>query len=267
MKGLASVLVGIVLLGITGIAGPLEFGVGVGPTFTSLDSLNASIGVLNSLIGSLNDTFAIDPNVSGSVDPMPTIGTGLYLTVAEQYRLNGWLALGAHVEYTESSSSTAGTYQGSDTSEIDLFYRSQLAGGILCGDVTFVDLGLQLGAIGGVGYFYSIVSRNIVFQVPDEYPDAIAGLPPEGEGRYTGGGLGLEAGLSLSYPLFPWFTVGSQVLYRMANVRSLHAGDGTGMDLNGDGRDESLNLSGLAVQFSFSINIDLSFGGGKESAQ
>ncbi len=267
MKGLASVLIGIVLMGITAIAGPLELGLGAGPSFTSLDSLNESIGALNSLIEHLNETFAVHPDVQGTVDPMPSMGTGLYLSAVEQYRLTDWFALGAHVEYMSSSSGTVGVYQGSETSQIDLSYRSHVLGGVLRGDATFVNLGLRLGAIGGVGYFYTILDRKVVLQIPTEYPDTIAGLPPEGEGRYTGGTVGLEAGISLSYPILQWFTIGTQVIYRSANIPALHDQQGAGLDLNGDGQSESLNLSGFAVQFSFSINIDLSLGGGKESVQ
>jgi hypothetical protein len=267
MKGLASVLIGIVLMGITAIAGPLELGLGAGPSFTSLDSLNDSIGVFNALIEHLNDTFAIHPDVEGTVDLMPSMGTGLYLSAVEEYRLTNWFALGAHVEYMGSSSETVGFYQGSEISQIDLAYRSHVLGGVLRGDATFVNLGLRLGAIGGVGYFYTIVDRKAVFQIPVEYPETIAGLPPEGEGRYTGGTLGFEAGISLSYPVFQWLTIGTQVVYRTANVPALRDRQGAELDLDGDGQAESLNLSGLAVQFSFSISIDLSLDGGKESVQ
>jgi len=268
MKGLASVLLVFVLLGITGIAGPLELSFGGGPSYTSLDSFNKSIGAFNKAIERLNETFDVHPDVSGTVAPMPSMGTGMYLSAAEQYRLTDWFALGAHVEYMGSSSATTGFYQGSEISQIDVSYRSHVLGVVLGGDVTFVDLGLRLGATGGVGYFHAILDRNAIFQIPAEYPDAaIAGLPPEGEGRYTGGTFGLEAGITLSYPIFDWFTIGTQVIYRTAQVDSLKTSQGIALDLNGDGQGESVNLSGIAVQFTFSINIDLSLDGGKESLQ
>jgi hypothetical protein len=118
-----------------------------------------------------------------------------------------------------------------------------------------------------VGYFHTIFDRKVILQIPAEYPDAIAGLPPEGEGRYTGGAFGLEAGIALTYPIFDWFTIGTQVVYRTAEVDSLKTSQGVKLDLNGDGQSESVNLSGLAVQFTFSISIDLSLDGGKESLQ
>jgi len=267
MKGLASVLLVCVLLGITAIAGPLELGFGGGPSSTSLDSFNTSIEVFNKFIGLLNEAFEVHPDVTGTVAPMPSMGTGMYLSAAEQYWLTDWFALGAHVEYSGSSSSTAGFYQGNEISQIDVSYRSHVLGVVLSGDVTFVDLGLRLGATGGVGYFHTILDRNVIFQIPAEYPEAIAGLPPEGEGRYSGGAVGLEAGITLTYPLFDWFTIGTQVIYRTAEVGSLNTALGIEMDLNGDGQGESVNLGGIAVQFTFSINIDLSLDGGKESPQ
>jgi hypothetical protein len=57
------------------------------------------------------------------------------------------------------------------------------------------------------------------------------------------------------------------VIYRTADVDSLKTAQGVALDLNGDGQSESVNLSGLAVEFTFSINIDLSLDGGKESLQ
>ena len=267
MKGLASVLLGMILMGVAGLAGPLELGFGAGPSFTSLASFNESIDAINKLLEHLNETFDVHPDVTGTVAPMPSMGTGLNLSAAEQYWLTDWFALGAHVEYMGSSSATTGVYQGSETSQIDLSYRSHVVGAVLGGEVTFVDLGLSLGATGGVGYFYTILDRNVILQIPAEYPDVIAGLPPEGEGRFTGGAFGLEAGISLTYPILGWLTIGTQVIYRSAEVGSLETSQGIGLDLNGDGQNESVSLNGLAVQFTFSINIDLSPGGGKESLQ
>jgi hypothetical protein len=267
MKGLASVLLGVVFMGIACIAGPLELGLGAGPSFTSLDSLNQSIGTFNALIDHLNETFDVHPDVTGFVIPAPSMGTGLYMSASEQYRLTDWFAIGAHVEYVGSSSETSGFYEGSEVSTVELAYKSHVLGAVLGGDVTFVDLGLRLGATAGVGYFYTILDRLLILEIPEEYPEAIAGLPPQGEGRYKGGTVGLEAGISLTYPVLQWLTVGTQVTYRSAEIGELTTSQGQSMDLDGDGNSESLNLSGFAVQFSFSINIDLSLDGGKEPLQ
>lgn len=264
MKRLASVLLLLTSLGSMATAGPLELGFGAGPSFTSLDSFNESIGVFNALLEHLNETFGVHPDVSGTVAPMSKMGNGWYLSAAENYRLTDWFALGAHVVYVGSSSSTVGFYQGSEISQIDIAFGSHVLGVVLGGEVTFVDLGLRLGASGGVGYFHTIFDRSVVFQIPAEYPEVIAGVPPEGEGRYTGGTFGLEAGITLTYPVFEWFTIGTRVTYRAAEVGVLSTSQGIEMDLDGDGQAESVNLSGFAVEFAFSINIDLSLDGGKE---
>lgn len=267
MKRLASVVFGFTLIGVACLAGQLDMGLGAGPSFTSLDSVNQSIGVFNTLVDHLNETFDVHPDVTGTIPMMSTVGTGLYLSAIERYRLTDWLALGAHVEYAGSSSATEGVYQGADVSQIAVSYRSHLLGAVLGGDITFVDVGIQLGATAGIGYFYSILDRTAVIQIPEEYPEAIAGLPPEGDARYTGGALGIEAGISLAYRIFDWFSIGTHVTYRSANVGSMTASQGIAMDLDNDGQSDSLNLSGFAVQFSFSIQIDLSLDGGKESLQ
>jgi len=267
MKGLASVLVGLVLMGIACCAGPLELGLGAGPSFTSLDTVNQSIGVFNNVFDRLNGTFEALPEVTGTIPSMSDIGTGLSMSATERYRLTEWLALGAHVEYAGSSSTAAGTYQGAETSHVELSYRAHVLGAVLDGDLTFVDSTIQLGATAGIGYFHAILDRHAVIEIPEEYTEEIAGLPPAGDGRYTGGSIGIVAGISLTYPAFDWLSIGTQVLYRSANVGSLTTSQGVAMDLNNDGQDDSLNLSGFAVQFSFAIQIDLSLDGGKESLQ
>lgn len=268
MKGLASVLLGIVLMGVVASAGPLELGFGTGPSFTSLASVNDSIDVLNRLIEQLNDTSDVHPDLDGVVDPMPSIGRGLFMSAGEQYRLVDWLALGIHVGYVGSSSATAGSYTaGTVVSEFGLSYRAHVLSAVLGGEVTFVDMGLRLAATAGVGYFHTILHRNITFQIPAEFPEVIAGLPSQGAGRYTGGTFGLEAGITLAYPIFNWLTIGTRVSYRSATVASLSTAQGSRLDLNGDGQNDPLSLNGFTVQFMFSINIDLSPDGGKESLQ
>ena len=137
-------------------------------------------------------------------------------------------------------------------------------GGVLGGEATFLDVGLRLGAFGGIGYYYVLFDRKTVFEIPTEYPDSIAGVPPEGEGRYTGGSIGFEAGLSLTYPIAPWFMIGSRLTYRSARIAELTDAGANVLDLDGDETGESISLSGLMVQLTVSINIDLSLDGRKE---
>lgn len=264
MKGLATALLFVGLIHLVAIAGPLEMSFGGGPSATSLDAINESIGLFNTLITHLNETFAVHPNVEGTVDPVPPIGGGIYLHAAERYWLTDWFALGGHVGYSRASTATTGFYEGAEISEISVDLAFHSVGGVLGGEATFLDVGLRLGAFGGIGYYYVLFDRKTVFEIPTEYPDSIAGVPPEGEGRYTGGSIGFEAGLSLTYPIAPWFMIGSRLTYRSARIAELTDAGANVLDLDGDETGESISLSGLMVQLTVSINIDLSLDGRKE---
>jgi len=264
MKGLATALSAVCVLSIACFAGSLEMSIGGGPSVISLDAINDSIGVFNALITHLNDTFDVHPDVTGSVAPLDSIGTSLSFSAVERYRLAGWIGLGASVDYARSSVSTRGFYNGIEASEIAIDIGFQAVNVVVGGTLTFLDAGIRLGVTGGIGYYYTIVDNTIIFQIPEEYPDVIAGVPPEGAGRHTGGALGFDAGLSLSYPIAPWFIAGVDVVYRSARVASLTDQSSNALDLDGDGDEESIDLSGLMVRFTFTISIDLSLGQGKE---
>jgi len=264
MKGLATALLFVGLVCLTAIAGPLEMSFGGGPSAISLDAINESIGLFNALITHLNETFAVHPDVTGAVDLVPTIGGGLYLQGAERYWFTDWFAAGGYVGYSRASTSTTGFYEGSDISEITVDLAFQTVGGVLTAEATFLDIGLRIGGFGGVGYYYVLLDRVTVFEIPIEYPDIIAGVPPEAEGRYTGGSIGFEAGLSLAYPVAPWFVIGSRLTYRSARIAQLVDSAANILDLDGDDAAESISLSGLTVQLTVSIHIDLSLDGRKE---
>jgi hypothetical protein len=264
MKGLASGLCIILLAAFAAYAGPLEISIGGGPTATSLDDINASIVVFNTLIEHLNETFAVHPDVTGSVAPLMPMVSGLSLHASERYGFTDWLAVGAQLEYMRSSTSTAGSYQGAETSTIDIDLGFQSIGILLGARVTFLNLGLLLAADLGVGYYYASLDHDIVFQIPEEYPEVISGVPPEGSGHNAGGAMGFEAGLSLSYPVAPWLSLGSTVTYRSASIGRLTDANGAELDLDGTGVPETANLDGIVVQINFSILIDLSLDGGKE---
>ena len=264
MKGLATAVLFIGLTHLVAIAGPLEMSFGGGPSAVSLGAINESIGLSNTLITHLNETFALHPDVEGEVDPVPPIGGGMYLHAAERYWLTDWFALGGYVGYSSASTGTTGFYEGAEISEISVDLAFHSVGGVLGGEATFLDIGLRIGAFGGIGYYYVLLDRKTVFEIPTEYPDVISGVPPEGEGRYTGGSIGFEAGLSLTYPITPWFMIGSRLTYRSARVAELTDAAANVLDLDGDETGESIGLSGLTVQLTVSINIDLSLDGRKE---
>jgi len=264
MKGLATALSAVWLLSIACYAGSLEMSIGGGPSVISLGEINNSIGVFNALITHLNDTFSIHPDVSGSVAPLDDLGTSVSFSAVERYRLTRWLALGGSVDYARSRSETRGFYQGAEASEVAIDLTFQAIDAVVGGTVTFLDFGIQLGITGGIGYHHAMVDHSVVFQVPEEYPDVIAGLPPEGAGRHTGGTIGFDAGLSLTYPIASWFIAGADVIYRSARIASLTDASDSAFDLDGDGTAESVDLSGLLVRFTFTIRIDLSLDGEKE---
>jgi len=264
MKGLATALLLIGWVHVAAIGGPLEMSIGGGPSAISLDAINHSIDYFNALIVHLNETFAVHPDVDGSVDIVPPIGGGLYLQGAERYWATDWFAVGAHVGYSRASTATIGFYEGAEVSEIGVDLAFQAVGGVLEAEATFLDVGLRLGAFGGIGYYHILFDRKTVFEIPEEYPDIIAGVPPNGEGRYTGGTIGFEAGLSLAYPIAEWFSIGSRVTYRSARVSELTDGLSNILDLDGDNIAEPISLSGFTVQLTVSIHIDLSLDGRKE---
>lgn len=261
MKGLATALLVVLVAGCGGFAGSLEMSFGAGPSAASLTALDEAIGVFNALILHLNETFSVHPDVSGVVPPMNAIGSALTLSAGESYRPLDWLAIGANIEYTRSESSTSGFYQGAEISEIDLDLDFHAIGLTLGARVTFLDVGLRLSAIGGVGWYHTILDRDITLQIPAEYPDAIAGIPPEGVGRATGNTFGFEAGIGLAYPVLPWLTIGTDLVYRSAQVPLLRDAAGIPLDLDGNGIPEPVDLDGIAVRLSFSIRIDLSLDG------
>jgi hypothetical protein len=114
-----------------------------------------------------------------------------------------------------------------------------------------------------VGYFYSTFNHSVVFEIPSEYPDAISGVPPEGEGRHAGGTFGLEVGLSMSYPIADGVSIDALLAYRSATIPTLLDAAGTSLDFDGNETPESATLDGLSVQIGLSIAIDLSLDGEK----
>lgn len=264
MKGLATALLLVGLIHLATIAGTLEMSLGGGPSAISLNAINDFITLANTWIEDLNETSSVLPNLTGEVDPVPPIRGGMYLQGAERYWPTDRLAFGGHVGYSRASTSTTGFYEGVEVSEITVDLAFHSVGGWLGGEATFLDIGLRLGAFGGIGYYYAILDRKTVFEIPAEYQEIPVGVPPDGEGRYTGGSIGFEAGFSLTYPVAPWFLIGSRLTYRSAEIARLANETADVLDLDGDEAGEPISLSALTVQLSISINIDLSPNGRKE---
>jgi hypothetical protein len=262
MKELASVL-GILLLSCVALGGPLEVAMGGGPSTTSLDDINTSILLFNTLITHLNETLAVIPGVSGTVATMAPMISGMSLRASERYWVADWIAFTGAFEYSRVSTATHGQYIGAETSTIDVQATHANLSVLVGTRIQFLDVGLRLAGDMSAGYFYSTFDRSVVFQIPSEYPDAISGVPPEGEGRYSGGTFGLAASLSMSYPIVNGFYVEALLGYRWADVPVLRNAAATPLDFDGNGVPESATLDGLTVQIGFSLALDFSPDGEK----
>jgi hypothetical protein len=262
MKGLASVLV-FLLLSWSALAGPLELSISGGPAATSLNDINTAILVFNTLIKDLNDTWDVIPGVSGHVDPLAPMISGMVLCASERYWVADWIAFGGRFEYSRLATSTRGQYQGAETSTIDVSAALHNLSVLVGSRVEFLDVGLRLSGDVAVGYFYTALAHAVVFEIPSEYPYAISGVPPQGEGRHAGGTLGLEVGLSMSYPVVDGLSVEALLSYRSATIPGLTDAAGQSLDFDGNGTPESATLDGLSVQVGFSLAIDLSLDGEK----
>ncbi len=262
MKSLAATLA-ILLLSGAALAGPLELSLHAGPAATSLTDINTTILVFNTLITHLNETLAVIPGVSGTVDTLGPMISGVALRASERYWVADWIAFGGRFEYNRLATSTRGQYHGAETSTIDISAAFHHLSALMGARVQFLDAGIRLAGDVAAGVFFATFDHAVVFEIPSEYPDAISGVPPQGEGRHSGGALGIEAGLSMSYPILDGFCIEALLAYRSATVRDLADPAGHPLDFDGSGTPESATLDGLSVQVGFSLAIDLSLDGGK----
>ncbi len=256
MKRLTSVgtIVILLLWVLTAGAGPLEFRLGAGPSAASFGELNAGIGFFNSFLSDLNNNLELE----GTVPLLDYLSSGFAYQAGQWFFLTERFALGGKLEHFRASTSTSGTYTANDEeSEIDISLDCFTVGFVLGARYMFLDAGIRLFADLGVGYYFSGFTKAITFEMPDVV-GPIAGSPQEGEGRYTGLAFGFEGGLSLSVPITDWFEIGTSVFYRALTFDRMRNPQGEGLDLDGDGNNERVDLSGITVLFTFSIKIDLS---------
>ena len=266
MKGLVTVGAVLILWAAMLIAGPIEIYFSGGPSAAALSEINAIKDRINAIITLLNDDIALLPEIeiTEEVGLLDDMGSGIAYQAGERLWLSDRFALGGKIEVFRVSTSTAGVYTSSETSQISIDLNCYAVGFLVSGRYDFLDAGVILSADLGLGYYYSGFNRAITFQIPPEYPKAIAGLPPEGEGRYSGYNLGFEGGLSLFFPITDWLEVGSSLFYRSLTLGGMRDREGNSLDLDGDGTPEKVDLGGITVQFTFSLVIDLNPEGKKE---
>jgi len=255
MKGLVTVTVITLLWGTVAIAGSLEFFAGAGPSAAALGSINDGIAAINMIIGDLNS----DPRYAGPVPELSNFGSGLAYKAGERYWITDRLALGGEFTYFKSTTATSGTYTASsdEVSNVSLNLQCQSIGLLIGGRFTFLDIGLRLAVDLGVGYYYSGFNTAITFEMPSDYHPINIQLS-SGDGHYNGSSLGIEGGISLSFPIADWINVGTSVLYRSLTVQRLVDAEGNGFDFDGDGTAEVADFSGITVQFTIALDIDLS---------
>lgn len=264
MKGLVTVGAVLILWAAMLTAGPIEIYFSGGPSAAALGEINAIKDRINAIITLLNDDIALLPEITGEVEKLDSIGSGIAYQAGERFWLSDRFALGGKLEGFRTSTSTAGVYTSSETSQISIDLNCYAVGFLVSGRYDFLDAGVVLSAELGAGYYYSGFNRAITFQIPPEYPTAISWLPPEGEGRYSGFALGFEGGLSLFFPITDWLRVGSSLFYRSLTLGGMRDRQGNSLDIDGDGTPEKVDLSGITVQFTFSLVVDLNPEGKKE---
>lgn len=254
MKGLVAVVGLVLLAGMGAFAGDLELFVGAGPGGAALDEINSRITLFNVIIADLND----NPTIDGTVPPVPNLGSGIAYQAGERFWVTDSFAIGGKLEYFRTETSTSGSYtSGGETSQIAIDLGCSFVGFVLTGEFNFLSHGLTLGVQGGIGYYYSGFTTAITFQMPSGYR-SISVHPQEGEGHYNNQSVGFEVGLSLTYPVTEWIGIGADLTYRALTAPTITDAQGTGLDLDGDGTAERIDLSGISVQFRVSLAIDLS---------
>ena len=237
-------------------AGPLEFFVGAGPGAATFDEVNGSIQLVNVLLGDLNDT----PTFEGNVPELSLLTSGTAYQGGEWYRSSERLSFGGKIEAFHSETTTDGSYtEDGETSEIAIALSTTSVSVVLGGRYEILTSPVRLAVEFGAAYAYSGFASDITFEIPASYP-TISIHPREGRGRYSAHSFGLEGGLSLTLPIAEWLSVRTSVAYRLLSEGRLTDLTGAGLDITGDGRAETVDLSGVTVQFGLSFIVNLPWG-------
>lgn len=253
MKGLVAVVGLVLLMGVIAFAGELAIFGGAGPGDAALDEINSKITLFNAIIKNINGT----PTVTGTVPLLPVLGSGFTYQAGERFWISNNASIGGKIEYFHTATSTAGKYTSDGTSStIAISFDCSAIGFVLTGGFNFLNYGLTLGVHGGIGYYCSGFTSDITFEIPSGYPP-ISVHPHIGKGHYHSQSIGIEAGLSLFYPVTDWVGLGADLTYRALTAPSLTDVHGTGLDLDGDGTAERIDLSGISVQLTISVSLDL----------
>jgi len=215
---------------------------------------------VNQILENWNTT----PTLTGGVPKLSLMQSTVDYSGCERFWILDGLALGGKIESFRTSSATQGSYTaGGTASQISIALDCHSVSFVLGGHLEFLSLGVHLGGDVGVGYYYSGFSTDVTFQTPSNVP-AISIRPQDGNGRYTASSFGLEGGLSLTFNLTDWLGIGTSIAYRWVGPMAMTDAAGKPLDLIvGDGRTDKVDLSGIVVQVSVSLVVDLSSQGGE----
>jgi hypothetical protein len=246
------VTVGVVILSFTLTAAQLEMSFSGGFTRASLFELNEQIVLINGIIEFITD---------GQVPPLGQLGDGITWQLGESFRLTKHLSVGGKLEYFSTSTATRDSYiSGAAAHEVSIDLSCDDVGFLAMGSYDLIDAGIVLSLELGAGYYYSHFSRAITFELPAGYLEGETGiseLPQTGKVILSGGGLGGEAGLSLSLSPVEWLQIGTSISYRFLPSVQMNDPLGEGLTIIEDEQIERIGLSGVTIQLSGTLFLNL----------
>jgi len=252
-------LIPLVLVPLAIEAGEWDSHFSAGPSLTSMGELTTVVARFDAILQVLNDYFEEFPaEVRGVVPPIRRIGGGVSVIAGERYWLWPGFALGIATEFSHSRDGTSGVYQSRERDyAVDVHVEASLLGAALDVQAIVLDAGIRLGVGIRLGYYLARLDVLSSFEVPQEYPDQLAGIPPDLEDRFTGGAFGGEFAFVVSYPIAPWLTARAEAIYRVVPAQLANT-VGDQLDFDGNGTPERISLGGFAVRLGFSLRLDLS---------
>lgn len=210
----------------------------------------ASPGDLNGFVALVNQTIDFVQglaNVTGEVPPLSELRLGVGLSLGET--LGG---LGVRADLASWEAATEGTWSSAG-SEYPVSLRLTAEYIAISAQAVFAVVPgvLAVGLSGGWGI--ANLDYASTFSVPDDW--SIPFQPSAGAAVYRASGPVGQAFIRATFPIFPGLVVGIEAGLRLASLGVPTAG-GTPMDLDADGRGETLDLSGMWL----GACVGLSFG-------
>jgi hypothetical protein len=243
--------------------GELDSHFAVGPSLTSLGEIRTVVERFDAILGILNSYFeAFGADVRGSVAPIGSIGGGISVTAGQRYWLLPGFGVGAVVAFAQCRDGTSGVYESRSGSTltpypVNIRVDGRLLDAALDLQAVLLNAGVRIGAGIRLGYYFGRLDVVSVLEIPDEYPDQLAGIPPEVDDRFTGGAFGGEFAITLSVPIASWLTVRGEAVYRIVPMQLTNE-IGDQLDFDGNGIPERISFGGLVFRVGVCLRLDLS---------